>query len=127
MTTPNTPTPAQNTDRELWRERPDDYYADSIHVTTSGGIGFNCGGHVIVKPLRAWHGLAGDLTAALKRAEEAERDAERWRWFKANCGWEWHGPDSWKWYTLVPFSPQKDGDAAIDAAIAAAIREAVKP
>lgn len=71
--------------------------------------------------------LHHDLAAMTARAEAAERDAERWRWFKANCGWEWHGPDSWKWYTLVPFSPQKDGDAAIDAAIAAAIREAVKP
>ena len=50
--------PCENTDRELWRERPDDYYADSIHVTTSGGIGINCGGYVVVMPLRAWHALA---------------------------------------------------------------------
>lgn len=48
-----------NTDRELWRERPDDYYADSIHVTASGSIGINCGGTVIVKPVREWHALAG--------------------------------------------------------------------
>src|SRR5688572_30820417 len=47
----------KNTDRELWRER-DDYYADSIHVTEGGGIGINCGGTVIVKPLREWHKLA---------------------------------------------------------------------
>jgi hypothetical protein len=47
----------QNTDRELWRERPDDYYAASLHVTEGGGIGMNVGGHVIVKPIRDWHAL----------------------------------------------------------------------
>jgi hypothetical protein len=50
----------ENTDRELWREREGDYYADSIHVTKEGAIGINCGGTVIVKPLRAWHQLAID-------------------------------------------------------------------
>jgi hypothetical protein len=50
--------PAQNTDRELWRERDGDYYADSIHVTEGGGIGINCGGSVVVLPLREWHRLA---------------------------------------------------------------------
>lgn len=59
--------PAQNTDRELWRERPDDYYADSVHVTAAGGIGINCGGTVIVKPLREWHCLAA-------RVRELEAD-----------------------------------------------------
>ena len=44
---------ALNTDRELWRET-DDYYADSIHVTETGGIGINCAGHVIVAPLKVW-------------------------------------------------------------------------
>ncbi len=47
-----------NTDREIWREREGDAYADSIHVTKMGGIGIDCGGHVIVKSVRAWHGLA---------------------------------------------------------------------
>ena len=27
---------AANTDRELWREREGDYYANSIHVTATG-------------------------------------------------------------------------------------------
>jgi hypothetical protein len=49
---------AVNTDRELWREKPGDYYSDSIHVTHDNGIGINCGGHVIVKPMREWHRLA---------------------------------------------------------------------
>lgn len=47
--------PCVNTDRELWREREGDYYADSIHVTEDGCIGINCGGSVIVMPARAWH------------------------------------------------------------------------
>lgn len=49
---------AKNTDRELWRERPDDHYSDSVHVTQGGGIGINCGGYVVVKTLREWHKLA---------------------------------------------------------------------
>jgi len=47
-----------NTDRELWRERPDDYYAPSLFVTEYGGIGMNVGGCVIVMSIEAWHALA---------------------------------------------------------------------
>jgi hypothetical protein len=50
-----------NADREIWRgpdEGNGDYYADSVHVTASGAIGINCGGLVIVRPLREWHRLA---------------------------------------------------------------------
>ncbi len=54
---------AENTDLEIWRERPGDFYADSIHVTEGGGIGINCGGHVFVRPLREWHKMAADPTA----------------------------------------------------------------
>jgi len=49
---------AKNTDREIWREREGDFYADSIHATEGGGIGIDCGGHVIVMPVRKWHALA---------------------------------------------------------------------
>ena len=69
-------TQAENTDREIWREREDDYYADSIHVTQQGGIGINCGGHVIQMPVRDWHRLASTtaqteavLVDALETAE----------------------------------------------------------
>ncbi len=52
---------AKNTDREIWRG-PDegfgDFYADSMFVTEQGGIGIDCGGHVIVMPVRKWHKLA---------------------------------------------------------------------
>lgn len=52
--------PCQNTDREIWRERIGDYYANSIHVTSNNGIGIDCGGTVIVAPLHKWH-RAGQL------------------------------------------------------------------
>lgn len=48
----------QNTDRELWREREDDFYANSIHVTEGGGIGMNVGGTVVVMPIAQWHARA---------------------------------------------------------------------
>lgn len=49
---------AQNTDVEIWREFPEDYYSSSIHVTATGAIGINCGGYVIVLPISRWHELA---------------------------------------------------------------------
>jgi len=48
-------TACQNTDIELWRESPDDYYSPSIHVTQERKIGINVGGHVIVADIRQWH------------------------------------------------------------------------
>ena len=45
----------KNTDRELWRKVPGDYYSPSIHATEGGGIGINVGGHVIVAPVEKWH------------------------------------------------------------------------
>jgi hypothetical protein len=50
--------PKQNTDIELWRERPGDYYADSVFLTKGGGIGMKCGGNVIVRTPRRWQALA---------------------------------------------------------------------
>ena len=44
-----------NTDKELWRKVPDDYYSPSIHVTEFGDIGIDVGGYVLVAPIEAWH------------------------------------------------------------------------
>lgn len=44
-----------NTDREIWREDPDDAYSPSIHVTEDGKIGINVGGTVFVRDVRNWH------------------------------------------------------------------------
>jgi len=54
----NDNTAHENADREIWREREGDFYADSIHVTKDGGIGINCGGTVIVMSAREWFALA---------------------------------------------------------------------
>ncbi len=62
--------PAANTDRELWRERPGDFYADSIHVTQTGGIGMKVGGVVTVRTLYEWH-------AAMHEADEMRHLLER--------------------------------------------------
>ena len=69
MSADERPTPemeyaAQNTDTELWRAPPGDYYADSVHITEGGGLGINCGGLVIVRPLRDWHSLERRLAEA---------------------------------------------------------------
>lgn len=50
--------PANNTDREIWRRTPDDFYSPSIHVTAEGGIGMNVGGRVVVMDIEDWHRLA---------------------------------------------------------------------
>lgn len=46
-----------NTDKEIWRRIPEDYYSPSIHVTQSGDIGINVGGFVIEMPIEDWHKL----------------------------------------------------------------------
>ena len=49
---------AANTDRELWREKPGDYYSPHLWVTEGGGIGMDVGGCCIVMPIHKWHALA---------------------------------------------------------------------
>lgn len=60
---------AQNTDRELWREREGDFYSDRIFVTQNGAIGMDVGGRVITMPIRQWHEMA---TTVLKLEWEAK-------------------------------------------------------
>lgn len=54
---------AENTDRELWREREGDYYSPRLFVAEDGGIGIDVGGNVAVKPIREWHKLAASELA----------------------------------------------------------------
>lgn len=61
-----------NTDKELWRETPGDFYSPSLHVTAAGGIGINVGGFVAVMPLREWHKLARRV-ASLETTERILR------------------------------------------------------
>jgi hypothetical protein len=56
---------AKNTDVEIWRKVPDDYYSPSIHITEQGDIGINVGGHVLVAPIEQWF-AAGVATFVCK-------------------------------------------------------------
>lgn len=76
---------AQNTDREIWRGKsraewgdPDRFYADSLFVPAGEveALGINCGGYVLVLPIREWHRLAAERARLL---EPMERLLPRWR------------------------------------------------
>lgn len=68
---------AKNTDRELWRDHNGDYYGNSIFVTESGGIGINCGGSVVVKPLREWFALTAAAEVGDDWVGEIDRKAAK--------------------------------------------------
>ena len=51
--------PCQNTDKEIWRKVPGDYYSPSIHVTESGRIGIKVRGRVLIASIEGWY-LAGE-------------------------------------------------------------------
>ena len=46
--------PVQNTDREIWRETPGDFYSPSVHVTADGRIGICNAGTVCVRTTKEW-------------------------------------------------------------------------
>jgi len=51
----NEPVEYENTDREIWRAIPNDYYSPSIFVTKENNIGINVGGRVSVKTVEQWY------------------------------------------------------------------------
>ena len=51
----NEPVAYENTDKEIWRAVPNDYYSPSIFVTKENNIGINVGGSVYVKTVEQWH------------------------------------------------------------------------
>lgn len=91
--------PAKNTDHEIWRQVPGDYYSPSIHVTQDGAIGINVGGHVVVAPVEALHAclcvrpplecIDPDLDALL--ALDAKRmfapQCRTWCSIHSDCAW----------------------------------------
>lgn len=46
---------AKNTDVEIWRREPENYYSPSIHVTVNGDIGIDVGGLIFVMSVEKWH------------------------------------------------------------------------
>ena len=80
----NTDGAAQNTDIELWRETPGDYYADSVFVTKGGGIGIKVAGKVYVRTPRRWQELVEEnyrmrefLDNVRRVMDETLRDMEK--------------------------------------------------
>lgn len=69
--------PAKNTDTEIWRRIPDDYYSPSIHVTINGDIGINVGGSVLVAPVERWH-AAGESAFCVEEKDTAGRVLTVW-------------------------------------------------
>ena len=55
----------KNTNRELFRETPDDFYSNSIFVTEHGEIGISVGGSVIVRTLKQWHQAAQNVMVTM--------------------------------------------------------------
>lgn len=49
----------------------DQAFGDEILVIKGGGVGFNVGGRVVVKPVREWHRLA--MLEVKNEADEAGR------------------------------------------------------
>lgn len=66
----------QNTDREVWRETPGDFYSNSVHLTATGGLGINVGGTVYVKPPAEWHRLASGARSTARAGSPLGRDAD---------------------------------------------------
>ena len=62
----------RNTDKEIWRREPDDYYSPSIHVTEDGAIGLNVSGNVLVQSIEDWHGVGTFL-------QDLETDRDEWK------------------------------------------------
>ena len=47
-----------NNDKVIWKANKENFLSEEIIITETGGVGINCGGHVIVLPIRTWHELA---------------------------------------------------------------------
>jgi hypothetical protein len=67
--------PILNTDKEIWREIPDDAYAPSIHVTEQNSIGINVGGTVYVKSVYEWHRLATMIHASTLMSDKGYQES----------------------------------------------------
>lgn len=60
----------KNTDVEIFREIPDDYYSPSLwHTEDRKDIGMNSGGKCAVRPIKDWVDLAWNQEASLTSAK----------------------------------------------------------
>ena len=63
----------KNTDRELWRKVPGDYYSPRIFITQGEGIGIEVGGYCLVFPVEGWHCLGKDIEGLRAKVSAFER------------------------------------------------------
>lgn len=80
---PNFGYACKNEDVEIWRMTKDNYYSHSIHVTKSGDIGIDVGGHVLVAPIERWHDAGNKILAVDPRLKNWRRKLAYWL-----LGWE---------------------------------------
>lgn len=59
----------KNTDIEIWRKVPLDYYSPSIRVTENGDIRICLGGYVLTAPVERWF-AAGEIAFCVKHSNE---------------------------------------------------------
>ena len=64
----------ENSDVEIWRETPGDYYSPSARLNAQGMLGIDVGGRVFVMSLRAWHELACRTIDALPSSKTGTRN-----------------------------------------------------
>ena len=67
---------AKNTDVEIWRRVPDDYYSPSIAVTESGAISVNVAGLVIVLSVEEFHSRAQTQPPSKPEGDKVSDDEE---------------------------------------------------
>ena len=73
-----------NTDKEIWRKIPGDYYSPSIHVTEWGDIGINVGGHVLVASTEAWHRAGRVVLCVNDDPKQYKKHGRFLRWINKN-------------------------------------------
>ena len=66
----------KNTDTEIWRKIPGDYYSPSILVTDNGAIGISAHGMTYVRTIERWHKLAriGALIEEILKIENTDEE-----------------------------------------------------
>lgn len=85
MTNPDLHPTSINTDKEIWRKTPGDYYSPSIHVTKEGSIGINIAGLVFVMPADRWHELARRFSPCSKEEKMPKPPRECKCVYESDC------------------------------------------
>lgn len=128
--TPEQHQTAANTDREIWRETPGDFYSPSIHVTEDGAIGINVGGTVIVRRLDEWHRQVGRIFVEKIPSSDRNQDGQDQPTIESPLTKEELAERLWKLcgrvYEQLRFSKRRDAIEFMESVVDAELEEAVK-